>query len=345
MPRCGRRPRIGVCDRRVSWRRGIEAQAEAEAEADAAARRASSAGRSGWRRSGGRSGVGGPGVRAPDAAVQRHAAVGLGRVHQGRLRRGEVGPGRPGGGGASETRDEPDGAAARVSASDPVGYVPYDQRLYDALMDLFRVGSAVASGRLVGRWIAAGRSCGHGSWCMRRSSCSSAARVDGRGRDRRRRSRAGRGRPAAGLRRQRGSSPWRIADGSILDQGRARRDPTVVQRVEIDRRDKGCRFPGCTYTEFTNVHHIEHWADGGADESGQPGHAVRSAPPCRPRAGVGRVGRRRRRADLHQPARAGDAVGAVADVATVVGRTVARESAPERTDASLRSGERGRWRR
>ncbi len=37
----------------------------------------------------------------------------------------------------------------------------------------------------------------------------------------------------------------------------------MAQRIEIDRRDKGCRFPGCTYTEFTNVHHIEHWADGG----------------------------------------------------------------------------------
>ena len=52
-------------------------------------------------------------------------------------------------------------------------------------------------------------------------------------------------------------------DGSILDQGRARRDPTVAQRIEIARRDKGCRFPGCTFTEFTDVHHIEHWVDGG----------------------------------------------------------------------------------
>ena len=52
-------------------------------------------------------------------------------------------------------------------------------------------------------------------------------------------------------------------EGSIIDQGRVRRDPTVAQRIEIDRRDKGCRFPGCTYTEFTNVHHIEHWVDGG----------------------------------------------------------------------------------
>jgi hypothetical protein len=52
-------------------------------------------------------------------------------------------------------------------------------------------------------------------------------------------------------------------NGTILDQGRARRDPTPVQRMEIDRRDKGCRFPGCTYSEFTNAHHIQHWVDGG----------------------------------------------------------------------------------
>jgi Domain of unknown function (DUF222)/HNH endonuclease len=54
------------------------------------------------------------------------------------------------------------------------------------------------------------------------------------------------------------------ADGSILDQGRARRYPSPVQRVEIDRRDKGCRFPGCSYKEFTRVHHIQHWVNGGS---------------------------------------------------------------------------------
>jgi Domain of unknown function (DUF222)/HNH endonuclease len=52
-------------------------------------------------------------------------------------------------------------------------------------------------------------------------------------------------------------------DGSVLDQGRARREPTPAQRMEIDRRDKGCRFPGCPYTEFTDVHHLHHWTDGG----------------------------------------------------------------------------------
>ncbi len=55
-------------------------------------------------------------------------------------------------------------------------------------------------------------------------------------------------------------------DGSILDQGRVRRHPTVAQRIEIARRDKGCRFPGCTFTEFTDVHHIRHWVHGGATD-------------------------------------------------------------------------------
>jgi hypothetical protein len=53
------------------------------------------------------------------------------------------------------------------------------------------------------------------------------------------------------------------AEGRSLDQGRARRSPTDAQRIEIRRRDKGCRFPGCTHTEFTAAHHIEHWVNGG----------------------------------------------------------------------------------
>jgi hypothetical protein len=53
------------------------------------------------------------------------------------------------------------------------------------------------------------------------------------------------------------------ADGRSLNLGRTRRDPSDAQRVEIRRRDKGCRFPGCTHTEFTDVHHVRHWVDGG----------------------------------------------------------------------------------
>jgi hypothetical protein len=48
-------------------------------------------------------------------------------------------------------------------------------------------------------------------------------------------------------------------DGTILDQKQLERDPTEAQRIEIRRRDKGCRFPGCGCKNVTDVHHI-FWA-------------------------------------------------------------------------------------
>lgn len=54
--------------------------------------------------------------------------------------------------------------------------------------------------------------------------------------------------------------------GQSLNLGRARRDPSDAQRIEIRRRDKGCRFPGCAHTEFTDVHHVLHWTNGGATD-------------------------------------------------------------------------------
>jgi hypothetical protein len=54
--------------------------------------------------------------------------------------------------------------------------------------------------------------------------------------------------------------------GRSMRQGRARRSPTPAQRLEIRRRDKGCRFPGCTHTEFTDIHHVVHWSDNGATD-------------------------------------------------------------------------------
>jgi hypothetical protein len=53
------------------------------------------------------------------------------------------------------------------------------------------------------------------------------------------------------------------AQGHSIQQGTASRNPSSAQRIEVRRRDKGCRFPGCTYTEFTDVHHIVHWLNGG----------------------------------------------------------------------------------
>jgi hypothetical protein len=47
--------------------------------------------------------------------------------------------------------------------------------------------------------------------------------------------------------------------GHTMYEGRARRWPTDAQRREIMRRDRHCRFPGCTNVTFTNVHHIRQW--------------------------------------------------------------------------------------
>jgi hypothetical protein len=51
--------------------------------------------------------------------------------------------------------------------------------------------------------------------------------------------------------------------GHTMFEGRARRWPTDSQRREIMRRDRHCRFPGCTNVTFTNVHHIAPWKPGG----------------------------------------------------------------------------------
>ena len=47
--------------------------------------------------------------------------------------------------------------------------------------------------------------------------------------------------------------------GHTMYEGRARRWPSDAQRREIMRRDRHCRFPGCTNVTFTNVHHIRRW--------------------------------------------------------------------------------------
>ena len=51
--------------------------------------------------------------------------------------------------------------------------------------------------------------------------------------------------------------------GHTMFEGRARRDPSDAQRREIQRRDRHCRFPGCTNATFTNVHHVRPWKPGG----------------------------------------------------------------------------------
>jgi hypothetical protein len=48
-----------------------------------------------------------------------------------------------------------------------------------------------------------------------------------------------------------------------LSVGRKTRTIPPSIRRALQRRDKGCRFPGCSCSRFVDAHHIQHWADGG----------------------------------------------------------------------------------
>ncbi len=51
--------------------------------------------------------------------------------------------------------------------------------------------------------------------------------------------------------------------GHTMYEGRAFRFATETQRRELGRRDRHCRFPGCTNAMFLIPHHIEEWEPGG----------------------------------------------------------------------------------
>jgi hypothetical protein len=51
--------------------------------------------------------------------------------------------------------------------------------------------------------------------------------------------------------------------GNVLNVGRRSRTvPANISRA-LKERDKTCRFPGCCESRYVDVHHIQHWADGG----------------------------------------------------------------------------------
>jgi hypothetical protein len=57
---------------------------------------------------------------------------------------------------------------------------------------------------------------------------------------------------------------WREdEDGEPLSIGRKTRTIPPAIRRALQRRDGGCRFPGCSCSRFVDAHHIVHWADGG----------------------------------------------------------------------------------
>lgn len=56
-------------------------------------------------------------------------------------------------------------------------------------------------------------------------------------------------------------------DGVPVSVGRARHTVPDRTRRVVERRDRGCRVPGCAATRFVEVHHIVHWADGGTTDT------------------------------------------------------------------------------
>jgi hypothetical protein len=187
--------------------------------------------------------------------------------------------------GSGTTASSGSQGGAGVGSADPLGYVPFHQRLCDAFMEISRgigrspIGASAAGG-------------GEGEEGAKGAKGVSGAQgtVRDRGGER------GRYRPTvvvhADLGFLTGSHPNGVAelasigpistevarrlacdakvvfsvergDGCILDQKRVRRSPTMAQRIEIARRDKGCRFASCGFVDFTEVHHMVHWVRGG----------------------------------------------------------------------------------
>ena len=56
----------------------------------------------------------------------------------------------------------------------------------------------------------------------------------------------------------------RHGDDRSIDYGRKRRVVPAAVRTALERRDRGCRFPGCERRHDLHAHHVQHWAHGGA---------------------------------------------------------------------------------
>jgi hypothetical protein len=57
------------------------------------------------------------------------------------------------------------------------------------------------------------------------------------------------------------------ADGTV-GHGRTRRVVSPALRALLERRDRGCRYPGCTRRHGIHAHHVHHWAHGGRTDPG-----------------------------------------------------------------------------
>ncbi len=52
----------------------------------------------------------------------------------------------------------------------------------------------------------------------------------------------------------------------VVGHGRKRRVVSPALRNSLERRDRGCRFPGCIRRHGVHAHHIEHWVHGGTTD-------------------------------------------------------------------------------
>jgi hypothetical protein len=80
------------------------------------------------------------------------------------------------------------------------------------------------------------------------------------------------------------------AKSEPLDIGRISRTVPNQMRRALIARDKGCACPGCCRRpRQCHAHHVKHWAEGGTDQPGQPGAAVRAPPSVDPPQPLARV--------------------------------------------------------
>ena len=56
-------------------------------------------------------------------------------------------------------------------------------------------------------------------------------------------------------------------DGVPFSVGRTQRIVPDRTRRIVERRDRGCRVPGCTAERFVEIHHIIHWLNGGPTDT------------------------------------------------------------------------------
>jgi hypothetical protein len=52
-------------------------------------------------------------------------------------------------------------------------------------------------------------------------------------------------------------------EGQPLNVGRKTRIIPPAIRRALNSRDRGCRFPGCSFKRYVDGHHVRHWAHGG----------------------------------------------------------------------------------